>query len=113
MSYLADCYQANASSALAAIALVRNLTGAIVILVIKQWYDGMGFVYAGLLISLLAVLFASVPIVLFFFGKRLRLRSKFAQEIARRQEEERLVLKNKELDGPNLEIDRRTSLQNV
>lgn len=113
MSYLADCYQSNASSALAAIALVRNLTGAIVILVIKQWYDGMGFVYAGLLISLLAVLFASVPIVLFFFGKRLRLRSKFAQEIARRQEEDRLVLKNKELDGPDLEIDRRTSLQQV
>lgn len=113
MSYLADCYQANASSALAAIALIRNLTGGVVILVIRQWYDGMGFVWAGLLISLLAVVFATVPIALFFFGKRLRLKSKFAQEIAKMQEDERLAMKQEQLNDNHIEIDRRASIQQV
>ncbi|TIB38069.1 hypothetical protein E3P86_01866 [Wallemia ichthyophaga] len=113
MSYLADCYQANASSALAAIALIRNLTGGVVILVIRQWYDGMGFVWAGLLISLLAVVFATVPIALFFFGKQLRMRSKFAQEIAKMLEDERLAVKQEQFSENPVEIDRRTSMQQV
>ena len=81
MSYLADCYGPFASSSLAAISLVRNMTGGIIIMVIRQWYDGMGFNYASLLVALIATLLAIIPFTLFFCGHKIRKKSKFSTKI--------------------------------
>lgn len=81
MNYISDCYNTNASSALAAMALVRNLIGGIIMLVIQKWLDGMGFLYCLLMVALMGTLLSAIPIVLFVFGKRIRMRSVYCQAL--------------------------------
>lgn len=41
-------------------------------------FNGMGYQYAGLLLSLLALLAAPLPFILFKYGERIRAKSKYA-----------------------------------
>ena len=111
MSYLADCYGPFASSSLAAISLVRNMTGGIIIMVIRQWYDGMGFNYASLLVALIATLLAVIPFVLFFYGEKIRSRSKFSIAILKEMEANNKVYEKE--SGDVIEVDNRHSLNQV
>ncbi|TIA91404.1 hypothetical protein E3P99_01065 [Wallemia hederae] len=80
MNYISDCYGANASSALAALALVRNLVGGVVMLVIRKWLDGMGFQWCLLMVAVMGTFLSIIPIALFVYGGRLRSRSRYCLE---------------------------------
>lgn len=75
--YFADCYGPYASSALAAQSLLRNVFGFVFPLFTSQMFDGMGFTWASVLAALVCAALAIVPFWLLFFGKKLRLRSKY------------------------------------
>ncbi|GAA5972660.1 hypothetical protein JCM11641_002963 [Rhodosporidiobolus odoratus] len=88
-SYLADAYTIYASSALSAMSFVRNIVGAVFPLFTSQMYDALGIQGAAGLTAGLATVFAVIPFVIFVYGARLRARSPFAQELAKREAEER------------------------
>jgi hypothetical protein len=97
--YLADVYGPFASSALAGQSLARNIAGTAFPLFINQVYDALGFPWGNTLFALLGAVLAPVPFVrasgpvarvvadllrvqiLFYFGPRLRAKSKFASAI--------------------------------
>ncbi|KAF7790234.1 hypothetical protein EIP86_001186 [Pleurotus ostreatoroseus] len=106
-TYLADCYGAFASSALAGQSLSRNLFGMAFPLFTHQMYDAMTYKWANTLFACLALVMAPIPYVsllvsafrvrsmlnvsphfvsrwqiLFFYGPKLRARSKFASALA-------------------------------
>ncbi|TIB77214.1 hypothetical protein E3Q23_01430, partial [Wallemia mellicola] len=107
MNYLSDCYMTNASSALAAIAMVRNLTGGIIQFVITQWLDGLGdrFQYPLLMIAVMATVLGGIPIVLFIWGKRIRQRSKYASVLTDKGlKEDEVIVQEKVHHGRRLSI---------
>lgn len=77
-SYTADCYGQNSSSAIAGQGLMRNTLGAVSPLFASQFFHNMGSQWAGLLLSLVAVVLTFIPFVMFKFGPALRARSKLA-----------------------------------
>ncbi|KAL1634112.1 hypothetical protein SLS58_010810 [Diplodia intermedia] len=77
-SYTADCYGQNSSSAIAGQGLMRNTLGAVSPLFATQFFHNMGSQWAGLLLSLVAVVLTFIPFVMFKFGPALRARSKLA-----------------------------------
>lgn len=77
-NYLADIYQAYASSALAAQSFCRNILGGIFPLVTAALFTNLGNSAAGGLLGGIATLLGIVPWVLVFFGERIRSKSKFA-----------------------------------
>lgn len=46
-------------------------------------YNGLGIYWAGTLVSALLTVFSATPFVLFFYGARLREKSKFSKEVRR------------------------------
>ncbi|GAA6020209.1 hypothetical protein JCM10207_004371 [Rhodosporidiobolus poonsookiae] len=88
-SYLADAYVIYASSALSAMSFIRNMVGAVFPLFTAQMYEGLGVQGAAGLTAGLATLLAATPFIIFRYGGALRARSPFAQELARREAEER------------------------
>lgn len=97
-SVLADTYTTYASSALAAQSLCRNVAGAVFPLfttyvcsnslnsrlrIRSYMYSRLGTEYASMLAALLAISMAVIPFLLFFYGPRIRARSRFAREMAR------------------------------
>lgn len=78
-SYTADCYGENSSSAIAGQGLMRNTLGGIAPLFAAQFFHSLGSQWAGLLLSLVAVVLSFIPFVMFKFGPRLRERSKLAE----------------------------------
>ncbi|BGP52748.1 hypothetical protein JCM8202v2_000304 [Rhodotorula sphaerocarpa] len=89
-SYLADAYALYASSALSAMSFVRNVIGAVFPLFTQQMYDRLGVQGATGLTAGLGTLLASTPFLIFVYGARLRARSPFAKELAKREEEDRV-----------------------
>lgn len=77
-NYLADFYQAYASSALAAQSCCRNLLGGVFPLVTLPLFENLGIARAGALLGGVALGLTLVPWVLVFFGSRIRARSSFA-----------------------------------
>uniref|UniRef100_A0A0K3CJD3 BY PROTMAP: gi/472585063/gb/EMS22629.1/ fructose facilitator [Rhodosporidium toruloides NP11] gi/647403384/emb/CDR49512.1/ RHTO0S27e01244g1_1 [Rhodosporidium toruloides] n=1 Tax=Rhodotorula toruloides TaxID=5286 RepID=A0A0K3CJD3_RHOTO len=77
-NYTSDYTPENASSAIAGQGLLRNLAGAASPLFANQMFTGMGYQYAGLLLSLVASLAIPLPYLLFRYGERIRAKSKFA-----------------------------------
>ncbi|BGO94746.1 hypothetical protein NBRC10512_007307 [Rhodotorula toruloides] len=88
-SYLADAYALYASSALSAMSFVRNCVGAVFPLFTQSMYDRLGIQGATGLTAGLGTLLSVTPFILFIYGARLRARSPFAKELARREAEER------------------------
>ncbi|KAH8744908.1 major facilitator superfamily domain-containing protein [Diaporthe sp. PMI_573] len=77
-NYLADFYQAYASSALAAQSCCRNLLGGVFPLVTLPLFENLGIARAGALLGGIALGLTLVPWVLVFYGSRIRARSSFA-----------------------------------
>ena len=76
-SYLIDCYQKYAASALAANAVLRSLFGAGFPLFSHQMYQRLGTAWATSLLAFLALAMAPLPFVFYRWGPWLRRRSKF------------------------------------
>ena len=81
-NYLADNYGLYASSAIAAQSFCRNVMGGCFPLVTRQMYTRLGYGPASSLCGGIAVVLGLVPIVLIFYGDRVRERSKFAKSMA-------------------------------
>ncbi|KAI0411098.1 major facilitator superfamily domain-containing protein [Xylaria grammica] len=77
-NYLADIYQAYASSALAAQSFCRNILGGVFPLVTALLFTNLGEDAAGGLLGAIASVLAVVPWVLVLFGEKIRRRSKYA-----------------------------------
>ncbi|KAJ1026257.1 hypothetical protein NDA16_002344 [Ustilago loliicola] len=87
-SYLADSYLTYASSALAAQSFARNIFGFMFPLFVEYMYKGMGYQWASTLSGLLGAVLGVVPFVLFFYGKRIRARSKISLALQKQFEEQ-------------------------
>lgn len=77
-NYLADSYQAYASSALAAQSFCRNMLAGAFPLVVTPLFTNLGEAGAGGLLGAIATALTVVPWVLAFYGEKIRRRSKFA-----------------------------------
>lgn len=80
-SYIADCYTLYASSALAAMNVLRNLLAAAFPLVGQQMYDTLGNHGAGSLVAGIATVIAVIPFVGYAYGGKLRAKSRFGREM--------------------------------
>ncbi|KAJ7623750.1 MFS polyamine transporter [Roridomyces roridus] len=85
-TYLADCYGPFASSALAGQSLCRNIMATVFPLFTKQLFAALGYTWANTMFALIALVMTPIPFVLFFFGPRIRARSKFSRMVLERQE---------------------------
>ncbi|EIW78986.1 MFS general substrate transporter [Coniophora puteana RWD-64-598 SS2] len=79
--YLADCYGRWASSALAGQSLFRNIMGTVFPLFTTQMYSNLSYKWANTLFAVIATLMIPIPYVLFFYGSRIRAKSKISQKI--------------------------------
>ncbi|KAG1863137.1 MFS general substrate transporter, partial [Suillus subluteus] len=79
--YLADCYGPFASSAQAGQGLARNIMALSFPLFTQQMFAGMTYKWGLTLWALLSVVMAPTPWVLFFYGSKIRPRSKVSRKI--------------------------------
>jgi len=77
-NYLVDSYQHQAASALAAKTFLRSFWGAAVVLFTEQMYARLGYQWASSLLGFISLACCGIPYVFYFFGARIRKRSKFA-----------------------------------
>ncbi|GFF22015.1 uncharacterized transporter C36.01c [Aspergillus udagawae] len=80
-SFTSDCYGENSSSAIAGQGFMRNTLGAVSPLFASQFFHNVGSQYAGLLLAVVATLLTLIPFVFYWYGPRLRARSKLAAGI--------------------------------
>lgn len=78
INYIIDAYLVFAASALAANTLLRSAFGAVFPLFATQMFRNLGTQWAGLLIGLIGIVLMPVPVLFYIFGKRIRVKSKFA-----------------------------------
>ncbi|PWN37832.1 MFS general substrate transporter [Meira miltonrushii] len=78
-NYLADAYLVYASSALAAQSFARNMFGFAFPLFVTPMYHNLGYTWA---------ILGVVPFILFFYGHKIRAKSKFSLELQRLHEEQ-------------------------
>lgn len=78
-NYLVDSYQSQAASALAAKTFLRSFWGAATVLFTTQMYHRLGDQWASSLLGFIALACCAIPYVFYFFGRRIRAHSKFAQ----------------------------------
>ncbi|GAA6020841.1 hypothetical protein JCM10207_001676 [Rhodosporidiobolus poonsookiae] len=71
-TYLADAFESHASSALAAVSLLRNLGGTAFPLFCPALYNALGYQWASFAAACAGFLLAVIPWVLLFRGNRLR-----------------------------------------
>ncbi|KAI7273965.1 MFS general substrate transporter [Hortaea werneckii] len=76
--YLVDVYLFDANSALAANALVRSFVAAAFPLFSTYMYQDLGTQWASCLLAFLCLALVPFPIVFYFYGKKIRSKSKFA-----------------------------------
>ncbi|KAH9974386.1 major facilitator superfamily domain-containing protein [Lactifluus volemus] len=79
LNYLADAYPRYAASVLAGNDLIRSAFGASFPLFGAAMYHKLGVGWASTLLALLSCAFIPIPILLYFYGERIRLASKHAQ----------------------------------
>ncbi|ETI27276.1 hypothetical protein G647_09959 [Cladophialophora carrionii CBS 160.54] len=77
-NYLIDSYLMFAASAIAANTFLRSCLAAGFPLFSRQMFNNLGIEWAGTLLGCIAALCVPIPICFYFFGKRLRQKSKFA-----------------------------------
>ncbi|KAF4220089.1 hypothetical protein CNMCM8980_003378 [Aspergillus fumigatiaffinis] len=87
-SFTSDCYGENSSSAIAGQGFMRNTLGAVSPLFASQFFHNVGSQYAGLLLAIVATLLTFIPFVFYWFGPKLRARSKLAAVITGTKHEE-------------------------
>ncbi|GAA6053212.1 hypothetical protein JCM3770_000034 [Rhodotorula araucariae] len=71
-AYLADAFEAHASSALAGVSLVRNLGGTALPLFMPAAYDKLGYQWASVIAAAAGCVMAPMPWLLMLYGRRLR-----------------------------------------
>lgn len=81
-NYLADNYGPYASSAIAAQSFCRNALGGCFPLVTRQMFTNLGYGPASSLCGGIASVLGLVPIILIFYGDKIRERSKVAKSMA-------------------------------
>ncbi|KAJ3715091.1 major facilitator superfamily domain-containing protein [Lentinula raphanica] len=86
-TYLADCYGPFASSALAGQSLCRNIAATAFPLFTQQMYAEMSYKWANTMFGCIACLLMPIPFILFFYGPRIRARSKFSRVVMQTLEE--------------------------
>jgi DHA1 family multidrug resistance protein-like MFS transporter len=79
LNYLADAYPLYAASVLAGNDLVRSAFGAAFPLFARALYTKLGVGWASTLLGFLACAFIPIPILLYYYGERIRLVSKRAR----------------------------------
>ncbi|KZP26754.1 MFS general substrate transporter [Athelia psychrophila] len=84
-TYVADCYGPFASSASAGQSLLRNLMGMAFPLFTQQMFATLTYKWANTVFALIAVLMIPIPFILFFYGPRIRARSKFASQLMKKE----------------------------
>ena len=77
-NYLVDSYQHQAASALAAKTCIRSFWGACTVLFTAQMYHKLGYQWASSLLAFLALACCAIPFLFYYFGARIRARSKYA-----------------------------------
>jgi len=77
-NYLVDSYQHQAASALAAKTFLRSFWGAAVVLFTVQMYSRLGYQWASSLLAFISLACCGIPFGFYFFGARIRRRSRFA-----------------------------------
>lgn len=77
-NYIVDSYQHYAASGLAAKTFLRSMWGASVPLFTVQMYHRLGYEWASSLLAFISLACCGIPYGFFFFGKRIRARSKYA-----------------------------------
>ncbi|KAG1734007.1 major facilitator superfamily domain-containing protein [Suillus lakei] len=87
--YLADCYGPYASSAQAGQGLARNIMGLMFPLFTQQMFAGMTYKWGLTLWALLSLVMAPIPWVLFFYGSKIRSRSKVSRKILEAEQQKR------------------------
>jgi DHA1 family multidrug resistance protein-like MFS transporter len=78
LNYLADGYPTYAASVLAGNGFIRSMFGAGFPLFAGAMYRNLGVGWASTLLALLVCTFVPVPILLYKYGKRIRMASKRA-----------------------------------
>ncbi|ANZ74078.1 BA75_00873T0 [Komagataella pastoris] len=78
LNYLVDAYLVFAASAMAANTFLRSSFGACFPLFAGYMFEAMGINWAGLLIGLFAASLIPLPIIFYFYGERIRHKSKYA-----------------------------------
>ncbi|KAG2421854.1 hypothetical protein HFD88_005830 [Aspergillus terreus] len=81
LNYIIDVYMMFANSAIAANTLVRSSLGGAFPLFAVQMYHKLGVDWASSLLGFLTVAMIPIPIVFFFYGKKIRAMSKFTPKI--------------------------------
>ncbi|QKX53842.1 uncharacterized protein TRUGW13939_00922 [Talaromyces rugulosus] len=75
-TYIIDCYTGISNSAMAANGAVRSIFGAVFPLFATYLYHGLGTDWATSLIAFLSLAMTPVPAVFYYYGARIRARSK-------------------------------------
>jgi hypothetical protein len=81
LNYIIDVYMMFANSAIAANTLVRSGLGGAFPLFAVQMYHKLGVDWASSLLGFLTVAMIPIPIVFFFYGKKIRAMSKFTPKL--------------------------------
>ncbi|KAJ5900877.1 Major facilitator superfamily multidrug transporter FLU1 [Penicillium subrubescens] len=77
-NYLIDTYLMFAASAIAANTFCRSMVAASFPLFSRQMFQNMGIQWASTLLGCLAVCLIPIPVGFYFFGKKMRMKSKYA-----------------------------------
>lgn len=77
-NYIVDSYQHYAASGLAAKTFVRSMWGGAVPLFTIQMYHRLGYEWATTLMAFISLACVAIPFMFYFFGARIRKRSKYA-----------------------------------
>ncbi|PTB74188.1 MFS general substrate transporter [Trichoderma longibrachiatum ATCC 18648] len=78
LNYLVDAYLMFAASALAGNTFMRSLFGAAFPLFGRQMFEGMHIEWAATLLGCVALVLAPIPFVFYFYGAKIRAKSKIA-----------------------------------
>ncbi|KAJ5587148.1 MFS general substrate transporter [Penicillium hispanicum] len=77
-NYLIDTYLMFAASAIAANTFCRSMAASSFPLFSRQMFQNMGIQWASTLLGCVAAILVPIPVAFWFFGKRLRMKSRFA-----------------------------------
>ncbi|PWY79746.1 MFS multidrug transporter [Aspergillus heteromorphus CBS 117.55] len=81
LNYIIDVYLMFANSAIAANTLIRSSLGGAFPLFATQMYDKLGVDWASSLLGFITIAMIPIPVLFFFYGKRLRAMSKFSPKL--------------------------------
>ena len=80
-NYIIDVYPTFANSALAANTLIRSTMAGVFPLFAVQMFDELGVDWASSLLGFLSVAMIPIPVLFFFYGKKIRGISKYSQKL--------------------------------